>query len=84
MGTTDIDTTLEMYPGLAELILTKRNDVAMAKLEEVLPEAEGTVAVFYGAAHMADIGERLIEELGYERTAGRWLRAWACRPPLRR
>ncbi len=81
MGTTDIGTTLDMYPGLEELLLDKRNEVVMQRLAEVLPGTRGRVAIFYGAAHMPDLEHRL-RALGYERTGGRWLRAWALRKPL--
>ena len=37
MGTTDIGDTLDMIPGLSELLLTKRNEVAMAKAEPAPP-----------------------------------------------
>lgn len=82
MGTADIGTTLDMYPGLEELLLVRRNEVVIERLLEVLPRAEGSIAIFYGAAHMPDLEERL-GELGYNRTGGRWLRAWALRKPLR-
>ena len=82
MGTTDIGTSLDMYPGLEELLLDKRNAVVLERLDEVLPDAEGPIAIFYGAAHMPDL-ERRLRERGYERTGGRWLRAWALRKPLR-
>ena len=82
MGTTDIGRALEMQPGFSELILIKRNEVVIERLNEVLPEATGPIAIFYGAAHMDDLQERL-EAMGYKRTGARWLRAWAIRPPLR-
>ena len=82
MGTTDIGATLDMYPGLAELLLDKRNEVVMQRLAAVLPDAQGPIAVFYGAAHMPDL-ERRLQDLGYERRGARWLRAWALRKPLR-
>ncbi len=83
MGTTDIGRALEMRPGFSQLILIDRNKVVMERLKQVLPTTKASIAIFYGAAHMDDLQERLLEELGYERTGGRWLRAWAIRPPLR-
>ena len=82
MGTSDIGRVLEMRPGFSELILIRRNEVVIERLKEVLPEAQGSIAIFYGAAHMDDLEERL-GAMGYTRTGGRWLRAWAIRPPLR-
>mgnify|MGYP001822566491 CR=1 FL=1 len=66
----------------AELLLDRRNEVAMAKLVEVLPDLVGRTAIFYGAAHMEDLEQRLLD-MGWVRTGGRWLRAWALRPPVR-
>ena len=83
MGTSDIGTSLDLVPGLSELILHKRNAVVMDVLKANLPKAKRSIAVFYGAAHMADLGLRLEKDLAYHRTGGRWLRAWALRPPLR-
>lgn len=83
MGTTDIGTTLDMFPGLSELVLDRRNTVVMNKLVEVLPTTKGRIGILYGAAHMPDLEQRLVGEQGYERRGGRWLRAWALRKPLR-
>jgi hypothetical protein len=81
IGAQKWDGALDMFPGLSDLILNQRNAVVMSRLEEVLPDAQGTVSIFYGAAHMWDLEKRLLA-LGYRRTGGRWLRAWALRPPL--
>ena len=83
MGTADIGTALDMFPGLSELILNKRNEVVLKRLEETLQDAPQTVAIFYGAAHMRDLERRIVEDLGFRRDEAHWLRAWALRPPLR-
>ncbi len=83
MGTTDIGTTLDLLPGLSDLVLSKRNAVVMTALHEQVAKTRGSVAVFYGAAHMADLEKRIAKELDYHRVGGHWLRAWALRPPLR-
>jgi len=82
MGTADIGSALDMFPGLTELILTKRNEVVLERLKATLAEAPRTVAIFYGAAHMPDLEKRLVDSLGFERADAHWLRAWALRPPL--
>jgi hypothetical protein len=83
MGTADIGSALDMLPGLGDLILNKRNDVVMQKLEDTLDAEPGSVAVFYGAAHMPDLESRLLD-LGFRRVEAEWLRAWALRPALPR
>ena len=83
LGRADLAKALEMHPGLSDLLLVKRNAVAMRKLEETLPSARGLVCVFYGAAHMEGLEDDLVGRLGYRRRDGRWHRAWALRAPLR-
>jgi hypothetical protein len=60
-----------------DLLIVKRNEVAIQRLEEV-PESARSVAIFYGAAHLPDMEKRL-EALGYERVGARWLLAWDMR-----
>jgi len=83
MGTTDIGAALAMRPGFSELILEKRNQVVLERLAEVVGDAKGPIAIFYGAAHMDDLEAQLTSKFGYSRSSARWLRAWAIRPPLR-
>ncbi len=83
LGTTDIEGALDMFPEMSELILDKRNAVVMKRLAEELPNTNGRIAIFYGAAHMRDLEQQLMQKHGYERTGGQWLRAWALRAPLR-
>ena len=83
MGTTDIGTTMDLVPGLTELVLLKRNAVVVATLKAHLGDTKGTIAIFYGAAHMADLERRIESDLKYRRADGHWIRAWALRPPLR-
>jgi hypothetical protein len=60
-----------------ELIIVKRNEVAMAMFDTVVrSRTPKSVAIFYGSAHMPDFEKRL-EERGYQRAGGRWLTAWA-------
>lgn len=84
MGSADLGNTLDMLPGLSELLLEKRNAVVIEKLEDLLPTSQGRIGIFYGAAHMTGLEAELTGRLGYRRTTARWLRAWAVRPPLKR
>src|SRR5205814_1763549 len=47
MGTTDIGTTMDLVPGLTELVLLKRNAVVLATLKAHLGDTKGTIAIFY-------------------------------------
>ena len=63
---------------LADLVLHRRNAVVIERLQEtVAKQRSGSIAIFYGAAHMADLEKTLVEKLGYRRAGGRWLEAWA-------
>ncbi len=57
---------------MAEMLLTRRNAVVMRDLQEALAEDPSrSVAVFYGAAHLDDLEERLVD-LGYRPTETTW------------
>lgn len=61
-----------------DLIIRKRDEVVVKRLTEVPADAK-TVAIFYGAAHLPDLEQR-IGALGYKRAGSRWLTAWDTRP----
>ncbi|MFM8385726.1 MAG: hypothetical protein ACKOCB_02730 [Planctomycetia bacterium] len=58
----------------SELVVERRNAVALERLAQA-PEAARSVAIFYGAAHLPDLEQRLLVQ-GYRRAGGRWLLAW--------
>ncbi len=64
-------------PGLAKVLIEERNQVVVDDLKAVLADRPGlrTVAVFYGAGHMADLARRLQEQLGYRPAETTWLTA---------
>ena len=60
-----------------ELIVTKRNAVAMAMFDAVVRSRDAkSIAIFYGSAHMPDFEKSLLER-GWSRAGGRWLTAWS-------
>lgn len=57
-------------------IVLGRNKVAVAKIDQILQvDGVGSVALFYGAAHLPDIARTLIKR-GYERESTTWYSAW--------
>jgi hypothetical protein len=71
----------QMGPGFAEVIVDMRNQVAVDDLRQVVqgePQIR-SVAIFYGAAHMQDLQQRLQEQLDYRSATGepavRWFDA---------
>jgi hypothetical protein len=77
LGTLDAQTALAgLGAQMQEVLLHKRNAVVLVRLQEVRRQAAvHSIAVFYGAAHMAGLEEGLAG-LGYVRANAEWLRAW--------
>ncbi len=65
------------FEGLFEVLLERRNDVVLDDLSTLLDEEPGveSVAIFYGAGHMADLGARLVADLGLTPLDDSWLPA---------
>lgn len=62
-------------------ILTERNKKALEVLKRELAAGKKKIAIFYGAAHMADFEKRLAEEFGLARGETTWLIAWSLERP---
>ena len=60
-------------------ILTERNKVVIEVLKKQLAAGKKRIGVFYGAAHMADMEQRLLAELKMKHTGDRWVSAWDLR-----
>lgn len=60
-------------------IITERNKVALKKLAEQIAAGKKKIAIFYGAGHLGDMEERLVEEFQLKRTGTEWLDAWNLR-----
>ncbi|MCB1233588.1 MAG: TraB/GumN family protein [Verrucomicrobiae bacterium] len=57
------------------VLVTERNKVVMRKLTAEINRGHRNLAVFFGAGHMPDLEQRLIEE-GFQRERGVWVPAW--------
>ncbi|MGE3164837.1 MAG: hypothetical protein AB7O52_08020 [Planctomycetota bacterium] len=62
------------------VILTERNKHAFGVLEQQIAAGRRNLALFYGAAHMPDLEQRLFAS-GYRRTGHEWITAWQIGPP---
>ncbi len=60
------------------VILTERNKAAVAILKTQLAAGKTDIAIFYGAAHMPDLSERL-RDMGFHPTTTTWRPAWTLR-----
>lgn len=58
-------------------ILTERNRKAFEVLDRELKAGKKKLGVFYGAAHLPDMEQRLIDDFGMKRSGERWVTAWS-------
>ena len=74
LGTLGSRAAVLFGPRLKKALIDDRNAIVAKRLAE-LPPHHRNVTIFYGAAHMKDIEERLTKA-GYKRAGGRWINAW--------
>jgi hypothetical protein len=73
----DIEAQLAGIEGnKGSVILSERNRVAVEVLEKTIARGKRKIGIFYGAGHMPGIEEKLVRDLGFERTASEWKVAW--------
>lgn len=86
----DLDRAVGVFDGPdGSTILTERNKVALEVLRKQLDAGEKKLAVFYGAAHLPDMEQRLVKDFGLVRHSVEWITAWdmtdeANKPPAGR
>lgn len=70
--------TLEsaLSEGDGSTLLTERNKKALQVLRHELDQGKQSIAIFYGAAHMPDMGQRLIDEFALLPHKVTWVDAW--------
>ena len=70
--------TLEAGLGktLNQLLIVDRNQAAMEVLKKRIAKGDRHIAIFYGAAHMPDFEQRLVQQMGARKTDQVWLDAW--------
>lgn len=74
----DMDSALAIFGGEeGSSLITDRNTRALEVLRKQLQLGQRKIAIFYGAGHMPDLEERLIDQFGMTRSGQRWLRAWS-------
>lgn len=57
-------------------IITERNKTALGVLKQQLAAGKQKLGIFYGAGHLEDMHERLINEFGLTPTQIEWVDAW--------
>jgi hypothetical protein len=61
--------------GEGTVIVGERNRVAFEVLDKQLATGKKRLAIFYGAAHLPNMEQRLVKR-GFKRTTTEWLKAW--------
>ena len=64
-----------METGDGTVLVGERNKVALQVLDKEIVAGKKRIAIFYGAAHLGDMEERLLKK-GFKRTKVEWLKAW--------
>ncbi|HEV7298756.1 MAG TPA: hypothetical protein VGN72_05270 [Tepidisphaeraceae bacterium] len=64
------------------VLLTDRNDAAIAVLADTLKEGKKNIAIFYGAAHLRGMERDLVNKMNFKPTGEEWLTAWDIAVPL--
>jgi len=64
---------LDMLNGT--VILTERNKAVTKTLQQAIKDGHKNIAIFYGAAHMTDLSDRL-DLMGFKPTETTWHTAW--------
>jgi hypothetical protein len=61
-------------------LITERNKVALKKLSEQIAAGKKRIGIFYGAGHLKDMQQRLLDEFHLKQTGQEWLTAWNLAP----
>lgn len=61
--------------GNGTALVGERNRVALEVMDKQIAAGKKHLAIFYGAAHLGDMEERLLKQ-GFKRTKVEWLTAW--------
>ncbi len=64
-----------METGGGTVLVGERNKVALQVMDKEIAAGKKRLAIFYGAAHLGDMEERLFKQ-GFKRTKVEWLTAW--------
>jgi hypothetical protein len=69
----DIEAQMSGFGGT--VLITERNKACFKVLDKELADGKKNLAIFYGAGHMSDMEQRLLDR-GFHRTAAEWRVGW--------
>lgn len=61
-------------------LITERNKRALEVLRQERAAGKKKIGIFYGAGHLSDMHERMVDEFGLQPIGVVWLEAWDLRP----
>jgi len=73
-GTGSLDQA--MGGALNRLLIEDRNAEALKGLQKQIAAGKKKIGIFYGAAHLEDFEEHLVDDFGLKKTSAKWLAAW--------
>ncbi|MCR9247947.1 MAG: type II secretion system protein GspG [bacterium] len=59
-------------------LLEGRNEKCLQVLQEQIKKGKKKLGIYYGAAHLPHMEQRLVEDLGFEKVGHEWLVSWDC------
>lgn len=65
--------------GEGSTLLEGRNEKCLKVLRRELDKGHKRIGIYYGAAHLTHMEQRLIEGFGFKKVAHEWLVAWDCK-----
>jgi hypothetical protein len=78
----EMDVGLAMFEGTdGSTIIDHRNAKCMKVLQAEIDGGKKNLAIFYGAGHLPDMEERLLEDFQMKRGGQMWLKAWSLESP---
>jgi len=76
----DMDGAMAVFNGPeGSTLVTERNKKALSVLRREIGDGKKRLGIFYGAAHMDDMSQRLAADFNLARKQTRWLTAWDLR-----
>lgn len=65
-----------MGKSLNQLLIKDRNAEALKGLQRQIAAGKKRIGIFYGAAHLEDFEQHLVEDFGLSKSMHQWLAAW--------
>jgi hypothetical protein len=68
--------------GDGSTLLEGRNEKCLKVLRREIGKGKKRLGIYYGAAHLPHMEQRLVEDMGFKKVAHEWLVAWDCKKRL--